>query len=290
MTKTVDEGFRVFHSRLTPNSGETEAAKNHRASIESCLKTNFEITRFFRSGSFGNGTNISGYSDVDYFASIPTKNLKQDSSYTLRQVRDTLNTRFPNTGVHVDTPAIVVPFGNDGSETTEVIPADFIKKTEQDYLVYEIADGNGGWMRTSPDAHNAYVANVHSEHNNKVKPLVRFLKAWKYYRDVPISSFYLEMWIARYALGEESILYSIDIERIFYFLANSNLAAMQDPTGISGFIYPCATEAKKTDALSKLNTALTRAQKARESEVAGKTAEAFTWWDLVFAGKFPAYE
>ena len=70
-TRTVDQGFRAFLQRLTPTTGESTAAKTHRASIETCLKNNFGMTRFFRTGSFGNGTSISGYSDVDYFAEIP---------------------------------------------------------------------------------------------------------------------------------------------------------------------------------------------------------------------------
>jgi hypothetical protein len=64
---------------------------------------------------------------------------------------------------------------------------------------------------------------------------------------------------------------------------------MQDPKGISGYVTACATEAKKTDALSKLATAKNRAEKAREAESAGKTSEAFDWWDKVFAGNFPNY-
>ena len=107
MVKTVEEEFRVFHGRLTPTGGEAEAAKRHRASIEACLKENFEITRFFRTGSLGNGTSIRWYSDVDYFASIPRENLKQKSSATLREVRDALDARFPNTGVAVRTPAVL---------------------------------------------------------------------------------------------------------------------------------------------------------------------------------------
>jgi len=71
MTKTIDKGFRIFHTWLTPTATETAAATRHRASIEACLKANFEIKRFFRTGSFGNGTSIRGFSDVDYFASIP---------------------------------------------------------------------------------------------------------------------------------------------------------------------------------------------------------------------------
>ena len=289
MVKTVEEGFRVFHGRLTPTGGESEAAKRHRASIEACLKKNFEITRFFRTGSLGNGTSIRGYSDVDYFASIPRENLKQKSSATLREVRDVLDVRFPNTGVAVRTPAVLVPFGTDASESTEVVPADFIGEDENGYLIYEIPDGSDGWTKSSPSAHNAYVTNINDELGKKVKPLVRFLKAWKYYQNVPISSFYLELRVAKYASGENSIEYSFDVRSVLKMLWDNQLAAIQDPMGISGYIYSCSTDAKKSDALSKLETALVRAQKARDAEEAEKIRDAFYWWNLVFNGHFPSY-
>jgi len=64
---------------------------------------------------------------------------------------------------------------------------------------------------------------------------------------------------------------------------------MQDPKGISGYVYACTTEAKKNEALSKLYTAKTRAEKAREAEKAGRTIVAFECWNKLFAGKFPSY-
>src|SRR5258708_15318562 len=289
MTKTVDEGFRTFLGRLTPSSSFSEAAKNHRASIEARLKQDFDLVRFFRTGSYGNGTSMQDYSDVDYFASIPRKKLKQNSDYTLRQVRDALDARFPNSGVTIDTPAVLVPFGRDASESTEVVPADYIETNKDGHFIYEIADRAGGWMKTSPDAHNAYVAKINEKIGGKVKPLIRFLKAWKYYKNVPILSFYLELRVAKYAEGETSIVYSIDIKNILKLLSDSKLAAMQDPAGISGYIYPCSTDAKKDDALSKLSTALTRAQNARDAEAADKIKDAFDWWDLLYDNKFPSY-
>ena len=74
--------------KLTPSSYESDAAKRHRGSIEQCIKSNFGLRRFWRTGSFGTGTSISGYSDVDYIASIPTKNLSQteDAHRYLRAV------------------------------------------------------------------------------------------------------------------------------------------------------------------------------------------------------------
>ena len=289
MAKTVGEGFRVFHSRLTPTGGQSDAAKKHRASIETCMKQNFEITRFFRSGSFGNATSVRGFSDVDYFASIPPKHIRQDSNTMLSVVRSALDTRFPNTGVAVRTPAVLVPFGKDRSNWTDVVPARYYKKTDSEDLIYRIADGDGSWAYASPSAHQSYVSSIDTKLNKRVKPVIRFLKAWKYYRNVPISSFFLELRVAKYASSQKSIVYSIDVRTVLKLLWDNQLASVTDPMGISGYVAPCSSDAKKTDALSKLETALARAQKARVAETAGRTKDAFSWWDLVFAGHFPAY-
>lgn len=288
MARTIDEAFRLFHSWLTPTATESQAAKSHRASIEACLKNNFGLTRLFRTGSFGNGTSICNYSDVDYFAILPSAQVSDSSSAMLQKVRNALDLRFPNTGVRVSSPAVTVPFGTDAAETTEVVPAGSYETTNG-FSVYKIADGAGGWMKSSPDAHNAFVAVVDEKLSNKVKPLVRFLKAWKYYRDVPILSFYLELYVAKYASGENSILYFWDVYYVLKHLWDSQLAAIQDPMGISGYVYPCATQAQKEDALSKLCTAYVRAEKAFEAHKQENVADEFYWWRLLYDDKFPAY-
>lgn len=289
MATTVSGGFQVFLSELTPTKGESEAAKSHRASIKACLEKEFGMTSFFRIGSFGSGTSIRDYSDVDYFAVIPRKNLKKNSGYTLGLVRDVLKARFPKTDVSVRTPAVVVPFGTDASETTEVVPADYMEKSSDGNNVYEIPDRDDTWMRSSPSAHRAYVDGVDSQLSRKVKPLVRFVKAWKYYRNVPILSFYLELRVAKYSSGESTIIYPIDVKRVFKTLWDCQLASMQDPMRISGYVSACPSDSKKKDALSKLKTALARADKAVTAKNDEKIDDAFYWWDLVFDGHFPPY-
>lgn len=289
MPRTIDEGFSDFLLKLRTTAVETAAAKNHRASIEACIKNNFGLNRFARIGSFGNGTNISGYSDVDYLASIPTAQLTSTSTASLVKVRNALDARFPSTGVRVSCPAITLPFGTYRSEDTEIVIADFIKE-ESGYKVYEIADCAGGWMRVSPDAHNAYVANIDTKLNGKVKPLIRFIKAWKYYMAVPISSFYLEMRVAKYASGENTIVYDIDIKNVLKSLLQHGLASLQDPMGFSGYISACKSSALRDDALSKLERAVTRAEKATAAHYSSNDiSSAFDWWRLVYDGKFPTY-
>ena len=286
--RTIDEGFRDFLVKLTPSTAETTSAKSHRASVESCLKNNFGMTRFFRTGSFGNGTSISGYSDVDYFAEIPSKNLKQNSSSTLTMVKNALTTRFPNTGVRVTCPTVLVPFGYDKKDSTEIAPCDY-RTTDHGFEIYEIADGNGGWLKSCPDAHNAYVSSIDGKHNGKVKKLIRYIKAWKFYQNVSISSFYLELRVAKFCDGESSIFYHYDIKTILANLLSNNLAKMIDPLGISGSISPCETQAKYDDAISKLNTAVVRAEKALNAIQNDNVKDAFDWYNLLYNGDFANY-
>lgn len=288
MPRTIGEGFQDFHEKLKTSAVESALAKSHRASIEACLLNNFGLRRFSRIGSFGNGTNVSGHSDVDYLACLPKAAITATSTSTLVKVRNALEARFPRTGVRISTPAIVCPFGVYKSEDTEIVVADYVRE-DSGFKVYAIADGLGSWMEASPDAHNHYVSAVDAKHNGKVKPLIRFIKAWRCYRHVPISSFYLEMRVAKYANSESAIIYDIDVKRLLAMLRDNNLAALQDPTGVSGYIYPCKTEALKADALSKLRTAASRAEKAQEAESSGDTKASFAWWRLLYDDNFPTY-
>lgn len=289
MPRTVDEGFRDFLAKLTPSAVESDAAKRHRASIKACLENNYTLYRFVRIGSFGNGTSISGFSDVDYLAEVSTSNLKENSTTSLNALRTVLGNRFPNTGVAVRCPAVKVPFGYLAKDSTEIVIGDDTYRTTDNHMIYSIPDCNGGWMDAAPDAHNAYVRDQHVRLSNKVRPLVRFIKAWKYYRSVPISSFYLEMRAAQYASGESSIVYSIDVNCFLNWLLNKNLAGMYDPIGVSGTIYPCKTDAQYDDALSKLKTAAQRSDNARTAESNNKISDAFYWWRLLYDDAFPTY-
>lgn len=288
MPRDIKRGFDDFHNKIKTSAVETATAKSHRASIEACLKNNFGLSRFTRIGSFGNGTNISDHSDVDYLACLPANVLTRTSTASLSKVKNALTTRFHSTNIKVSAPAVVCPFGTRKSEDTEVVVAYYIKE-RNGFNVYGISDCNDGWMEVSPDAHNDYVSKVDKKHGGKVKPLIRFIKAWKYYANVPISSFYLEMKVAKYADSESSIVYDMDVKQILGMLNSDELSRMQDPTGVAGYISPCKTDAFKRDALSKLSTAAIRAEKARIAESNGDTKIAFDRWNLLYNDNFSNY-
>jgi hypothetical protein len=89
--------------------------------------------------------------------------------------------------------------------------------------------------------------------------------------------------------SEDTIVYDIDLKNILKKLDDCDLAAIQDPKGVSGYVYASSSDSKKKEALSKLSTARIRAEKARNEENAANTRLAFEWWDKVFAGNFPSY-
>lgn len=286
-TRTIKQGFDDFHKRLIPTGSKTGKASSHKASIASRLEKDFDLKQLFYSGSANNGTSIAGHSDVDLFASIPRDKLKDNSATSLREIKESLQARYPNTSIYVDSPAVVLNFGSADWDVAEVIPADYIESIDGKN-VFDIPDRNGGWVRSSPSTHNSYVASENNRLNKRLKQLIRFIKAWKYYRDVPISSFYLELRITKWMESETTIVHEIDVSTIFRKLEECDLAALQDPKGISGYVKPCSSGNKET-VLSRVKTARTRAKNAREAEEAGDTREAFDWWDKLFNGKFPNY-
>lgn len=292
MAKTIEQGFNTLISWLVPLTTEHEKASKHKSTVNSCLTTNFECTSLFETGSFGNGTGVRHYSDTDYFAVIPGNKLYTNSGTSLRLIKEALQKTFwSTTGIVVSCPAVKIPFGTYKSEELEVTPccnAGSVQTSMGNFRQYEIADCNGGWMHSSPRAHNAYVEHHDKRLNRKLKPLIQLIKAWKYYNEVPISSFYLELRVTKYAESEQVIVYDIDVKKILKNLLDIELASIRDPMGISGLIASSSTQVKKETSLSKLRTAVSRVEKAATAKSKENLDDEFYWWNLLFNNQFPA--
>lgn len=290
VVRTLDAGFQLLLEMLVPDERDTDALRRHRERVKECLEHDLGLYAFFPGGSFHNGTSVRGYSHRDYFASVDHDRIPDDSTAFLARVRDVLHERFPGTALAARAPAIAVPCAADSAATIHVIPAKLVGQTGDGHRIYEIADGAGGWMKASPDAQSAYIAAVHSRLDGKLKPLIRFLKAWKYFNGVDVSPFYLELRCTEYAWGEKMIVYSFDLYSLLKSLWEHQLADVHDPQGILGRVPAWPAGADKETALSKLRSALYHAERAQETAARGETEEAFRYWNGVFNGHFPAYE
>lgn len=286
--RTVDEAFDVFLGQLTPLSSQRSAAASHRASVESAINAAMDTNSFRETGSFHHGTGVRHHCDVDLLVSI--KGGRPGTSDTaLGWIRDALKARFPNTPVRTSRPAVVVEFAG-GAETWEVIPGFITGRGGPDVFVYDIPGASSGWMDSAPGAHLDYVndCNAIVKVSGGAKKLARLAKAWKYYNNVPISSFYLEMRAAQHVATQSSFIPVWDICQLLEKLDGHQLAAMNDPKGASAPFSACSSDAKRTEALSKLSTGASRARRALDAYRASKTGDAFDALGLLFGGNFPS--
>lgn len=286
MAHTVSEGFDKFLENLTPLQSQREAKAKHREGVEASLSNALDVKMFRESGSFNHGTGVRNYCDVDLLVSLGSK--PGSSTTALNWVKTALGNSFPHTTVTISRPAVRVLF-NGGKETWEIIPG--FRKNSGDAALYDIPSVvEGDWLESAPTEHISYVNDVNklSGITGAAKKLARLAKAWKYFNSVPVSSFYLEMRAAQYMSSEKYWDPIQDLSRFLNLMKNNNLSAMNDPKGLTSRFYACSTDAKAKDAVSKLNTAATRAEKALAAHKDDKPADAFSWLDLLFGGNFPA--
>jgi hypothetical protein len=286
MPLSVSSAFEELHRRLTPLPGEVSAASSHRASVEAALESTFKVHRFFQSGSWGNGTSIRRHSDVDYFVSLDAPHRQQSSTVVLDNVRAVLAGRFPKTNVVVDAPAVRVDFGYDGSERYEVVPAFVADVSDTDAFRYEIPDEWGRWRQSSPEGQKRFVAQEDQRLKDRLRPLIRFMKLWKYMHDVPISSYYLELLTTYRMRSEATIIYSWDIGTVFEDLYRSRCPAITNPPGVPGSVDPCWAY-ERAELLEAVLQATVWADLAKEAEGNQDDSAAFYWWGQVFKGSYP---
>ena len=92
------------------------------------------------------------------------------------------------------------------------------------------------------------------ETRGRCKKLARQVKVWKYTRNVPVSSCYLEMRTAKHMEGESAYPALWDLYLTLRKMQDVELAAMNDPTGLGSRFGACSSESNRDDALSKLQS------------------------------------
>ncbi|MFF0694554.1 nucleotidyltransferase [Streptomyces tendae] len=272
MGQTAIAWLNELTTLYTPTESEFNAARRHRSAIETRLDAHLGLREMFEIGSLRHGTGVWNRSDADFLACL--KGIQPGSPWTmLNKVKETLQDRFPTTEIVIRRPAVVCRFSDADVEVVPAYPA---------ISGYEIANPSDGWMRTYPKNHNQYVNDVNKKHNGAAKKLARQVKIWKYLRNVPVSSCYLEMRSAKHLDGENTYSPIWDLYLTLYKMQAANLASMNDPTGLGSRFGACSSDSNRQVALSKLNTAVSRAEKAKDAYRTDDNAEAVRQLKLLF--------
>lgn len=286
----ISNRFDNLLDSLKPSKRETDAIAKHQLVLKSRLGNVLSAYPPLRMGSYTRGTAITRTSDLDLLIRLPADARKRAggliSSHTvLDNVRITAQSRLPQTTLRRDEQAIVINYA-DGTQV-DLVPAFFRSFDKQP--IFEIPDGEGWWMPTSPQRHGSFIQEANKASGSKLKGIVRLVKFWRTGRitHIPLSSLHLELAVAieRTCIGAKS--YSDCLSATFLALAKRQGAALRDPV-LQGLIKAVDTDAKRRTLIAALEHAAVHAASAYDAEINGETKEAIRQWSIVFNGRFPS--
>ncbi len=193
----VGEDFRGFCGELTINNRASISDRyeqiTRRLNLEfrdSESKTN----NSFYVGSFGRGTAIRGFSDLDMIYVLPVDVYHQHDKYAgngqsalLQRVRNAVLKTYSGTAIGADGQVVAVSF-SDGM-VFEVVPA-FLGK--DDKYIFPNANDGGSWQVTDPKPEIKAIAALDDECNGNLTNLCRMARAWKSTWNVPMGGLLID--------------------------------------------------------------------------------------------------
>lgn len=279
--------FSSVISKIQPSNSELSTLEASRKHLVAFLSNRIETSKFLLMGSHSRGTAIKN-SDLDLLQVIRKRELTWggslvSSSTVLNNVRSHLS-NYGKTDVRRDNQALVVRYTS--GHHIDLVPGFYRGPGVSNYPIYEIPDGSGGWLQTSPEAHNAYLKLCDERAGGKLKRTVQLVKYWRKCRsvEIPLNSFHLEIVLANSRVCEGPKSYSSCVQEAFRELAAREARALRDPIGVSGLISASATDAQKLSVANSLTSSAEHALKAKTAETYLNSSEALRQWRIVFNG------
>jgi predicted nucleotidyltransferase len=283
---SVPVGFQLLLAKIQPLTSELAHANAHANTVKARLLKSFGLRRLMVVGSHSRGTAIRQHSDVDLFAVFTRDEARWGDRYVssdtlLSKLKADLEARYWQTPVRHDMQAVVVDFG-DGCKV-DVVPAVFWEMGATKRPIFQMPDGDGQWMPTSPESHNKYIQSANLMSGGKLQRTARLIKFWRECRTprVPVSSFHIELVLAAEGVCKGVKGYGQSLYEAFQLLASRECRGYRDPLAISGYVRAVKTENHREYALREARYARDHAAWALEAESSRNVREAYRQWNLV---------
>ena len=279
--------FKLLLSQIELTARQRGVFEKHRRSVKSRLTRVFPAYQVETIGSYSRGSSVRVGSDIDLMLKLRAGerrwgDYRKSSVTVLNKVRLQLQGRFTATPVVRDKQAVVIRFS--GGQRVDVVPAFYVGIGEHKNPLYAIPDGVGGWMNTSPQAHNRFIKGEDVRSGGKLLRVAKLIKFWRTRRtpQLALGSFHLELLLAesRVCVGIKS--YEECLYEAFALLARRGCRGVRDPLGISGLVAAVKTEPQRVRAQRAASLAADQIRRALLAEGKGKVQEADRLWHLVF--------
>lgn len=195
----IGEDFQLFCSRLAIATEKRSSISRRYELITRRLNIDFRSSdsstqNSFYVGSYGRGTAISGFSDLDMLFVMPYSAYERYDKYSgngqsalLQDVRTSLQKTYSTTSIGADGQVVVISF--DDGITFEIVPAFLSTK---DKYIYPDSNDGGRWRTTDPKPEISAISSMDKECNGNLKLLCRMMRSWKNNWSVPMGGLLID--------------------------------------------------------------------------------------------------
>jgi len=153
-------------------------------------------------GSYGRGTAISGFSDVDIIVKLPISQYERFSAYStngqsalLQNVKTALDYSYSRSDIKGDGQVIVIEFSD--KIKFEIVPAFELKDNE---LTYPDANNSGKWKQCNPIKEIEAINVINKYTDGALKDLCKLARQWKRNNEVNISGILIDTLASHFML------------------------------------------------------------------------------------------
>jgi len=290
---TVGTRFTQFLEALMLTKDQRSDGTTKHTGVRGCLDQHYYGSYYagngFLVGSWGKSTEIRPPRDIDVMFVLPPEVYERfqsrpgnKQSQLLQEVKAVLQRTYQNTAMRGDGQVVVVPFT---SYAVEVAPS-FLLQNGQ-YYICDTNDG-GKYKIVDPKAEIQNVTVSNNATNGNTRDLIRMMKRWQEYCNVPLKSFVLELlsidflatWQYR---GRGTTFYDWLVRDFFGFLKDKyTWSTVRVPGTYESIALGDA------DWKSRAQTAYDRAVKACEYETNNIPYSAGLEWQKIFGTDIPS--
>lgn len=293
----VTKRFAAFLENLQLTLAQEVDGVTKVQGVVSCLNAayyghNSRTENAFLIGSWAKGTRVRPPRDLDLYFLLPVDVYTRFEKYApavnkqsalLQEVKSKLLATNPTSSIKGDGPVVLAAFT---SYSVEVVPAFRYNIAERTFYVCDTKNG-GSYKETKP-LHEVDAVDAADKRNaGNVRPLVRMLKAWQAWCNVPIKSFHLESlaidFMDQSPWRHKDFFYYDWISRDFFAWMISKADTHVFAPGTYELLW--VGSAWK----SRAETAYLRASKACEFEKVNDMASAGDEWQKIYGTDIPKW-
>ena len=285
MAQSIKGAFGTFKSNIEITGLQKSTVSTRQQNVRTAIENERKVLDSFLTGSYSRSTLIAplNEADIDIFVILDSEYYEKDGQANLldKIKRTLLKTYTQTPKVSRNGQAVTITFTD---FIVDVVPA--FHKQGGGYLIPDSI--NNIWIATNPKTHVDYVSQENSNHNGDLIPLIKMIKTWNKNIGSVFSSFYLELLICKILKGVTISNFFSGV-RYFFDLGREQIKyKVKDPANsneqISGL-----RSINIDDAISKFNTAYSRANKAEQFEKDMNIENSINEWKKIFGDKFPSY-